>query len=112
MIAVVSHPASQAARPAAQTAAVTEPPLRREAGAFARPVAGGWLFDAPGNHVFDCEAACTELRLGLPDVEQARFAEVSLDDNDCYRVTFDRHYVALGHVDLPREQREGTCRHD
>ena len=107
VIAVVSHPAAQTARPVAATASVSEPPLRREAGAFARPVAGGSLFDAPGNHLFHCEAACTELRLTFPDVEQARFAEVSLDDNDRYRVTFYRQDVALAHVDVPREQRGG-----
>jgi hypothetical protein len=107
VIAVVSDPASQAARPAAQTAAVMQPPLRREATEFARPVAVGSPFDAPGNHLFDCEAACTELRLSFPDVEQSRFAELSLDDNDRYRVTFYRRDVALGHVDLPREQLGG-----
>ena len=110
MIAVVSHPAARAtetAPPGRETASSEDPPLRHDADAFARPIVAGSPFDAPGNHRFHCDVTCTELRLTLPGIEQAPVVEISLDDNDCYRVTFYLKDVAVGHVDVPRQQRGG-----
>jgi len=64
-------------------------------------------FDARGNHLFDCDVACTELRLTFPAIEQAPVVDISLDDNDRYRVTFYLKDAAVGHVDVARQQRGG-----
>ena len=110
VIAVVSHPAAratEAAPPDRETASIEDPPLRRDAGEFARPVAAGSAFDAPGNHRFRCDARCTELRLTFPAIEHAPVVDISLDDNDRYRVTFYLGDIAVSHVDVPRQQRGG-----
>ena len=110
VIAVVSHPGArgaEAAPPEREMAPIEAPAVHRDAGELARPVAAGSAFDAPGNHRFDCDATCTELRLTFPAVQQAAAVEVSLDDNDRYRVTFYLKDVAVSHVDVPRQQRGG-----
>jgi hypothetical protein len=110
VVAVVSHPAAdapQTARSEQEMAPIEAPALRRDAGELARAVAAGSPFDAPGNHRFDCDVTCTELRLTFPRIQQAAAVEVSLDDNDRYRVTFYRDDVAVSHVDVPRQQRGG-----
>jgi len=111
VIAAVSHPAARAAdtaQPDRDLAPPIEAPaLRRDASEFARPVDTGSAFDAPGNHLFDCDVTCTELRLTLPAIEHAPVADISLDDNDRYRVTFYLKDTAVGHVDVARQQRGG-----
>jgi len=111
VIAVVSHPAAHATETAPRNRelapTIEAPALRRDAGEFARPVAAGSAFDAPGNHRFHCDVMCTELRLTLPAVARAPVVEISLDDNDRYRVTFYLKDVAMGHVDVARAQRGG-----
>jgi len=99
-IAFVSHPAS---RHQPRVRDLRAPVDLARAADFARPVAPGTAWDAPGNHLFTCRPVCHELRLPTRAVETAGVVEVSIDDNDAYRLTWYRAGRALGHVDLPRE---------
>lgn len=101
-IALVSHPASPY-RLEAREADPTSEELRR-AEDFRRPVAPGTAWDRPGNYVFHCAPDCPELRLTSTVRETAAQIEVSVDDNDAYRMTWYRDGRALGHVDLPRDE--------
>jgi hypothetical protein len=74
---------------------------RRPAADFSTPRAPESPWDADGNHVFACSPACAELRLTYPQPRHARSVELSLDNNDRYRVIFylgDRP-LAEGNVD-------------
>ena len=102
-IALVSHPAS----PYRLQAREVDPgPGEELRGAtdFQRPVAPGTAWDAPGNYIFHCAPDCPQLRLASAAVETAAQVEVSVDDNDAYRLTWYRAGRALGHVDLPRDE--------
>jgi hypothetical protein len=99
-IALVSHPGSPHRLQAHELRAPVD--LARAAD-FRRPAAPGTAWDAPGNHLFRCHPACHELRLAADGVETAPAVEVSIDDNDAYRLTWYRGGRALGHVDLPRD---------
>jgi hypothetical protein len=71
--------------------------------AAARPAGSAW--DAPGNHLFRCSPTCQELRLAFDAPQSAPAIEVSLDDNDGYRVAFYRGGVARAAFDLPPDTR-------
>jgi hypothetical protein len=98
-IARVSHPASAHRLQAGE---VHAPVDLAPAADFGRPVAPGTAWDAPGNHRFVCRPDCHELRLAT-GLQSAAAVEVSVDDNDAYRLTWYRAGRPLGHVDLPRD---------
>ncbi|HEX5099940.1 MAG TPA: hypothetical protein VFV94_10590, partial [Polyangiaceae bacterium] len=62
--------------------------------------ANGTAWDAPGVHRFHCPSSCRALELDWPALEQVRRAEVSVDNNDAYRVSFFHGDVELGSVDV------------
>lgn len=77
-------------------------PTLRPADASQSPVAAQTPWNAPGNQVFRCAPDCAELRLAYESIQSAVGVEVSLDNNDAYRLTWYRAGQPLGHVDLPR----------
>ena len=102
-IALVSHPDSPYRLQAREVATETDEALR-QADDFRRPVAAGTAWDAAGNYLFHCAPDCPELRLTSATLQTAAEVEVSVDDNDAYRLTWYRAGRALGHVDLPRDE--------
>ncbi len=104
-IVAVSHPASPYRLNAAEVA-VGEgpPPTVRGADDLRRPVAPQTAWNAPGNHLFRCRPDCAELRLTSPALQTAGEVEVTVDNNDAYRLTWYRAGRPLGHVDLPRTE--------
>jgi hypothetical protein len=105
-IVAASHPASRYRLAAAEVAG-GRPPTVRSGADFERPVAAGTAWNAPGNHVFSCRPDCAELRL---TVASAARVEVTLDNNDAYRLTWYRAGRPLGHADLPRDETTGGMR--
>jgi len=105
LIAMVS---SQGTRFAERFRPIKEPMLSslpvdvRRADEFGRPFAAGTAWNAPGVYRFSCSVKCRELRLTFAKTNYSRAAEVSVDDNDRYRVIVYRGGQALGHVDIPR----------
>jgi hypothetical protein len=87
--------AESAARAAQRAPFVVEP-----ASALAAPRSAGSAWDAPGNHRFQCAPTCEELRLAFDGPRSAPAIEVSVDNNDGYRVAFYRGGVARAAVDL------------
>jgi hypothetical protein len=73
---------------------------RRLAADFSTPRAPESAWDAAGNHIFECAPGCTELRLTYPERQHAKSVELSLDNNDRYRVVFYRDEHALADVNV------------
>jgi hypothetical protein len=105
LITAVAHPAFGVGprlvgrlSPAAPTAPVDV----RPAAAFAAARADHTAWNATGTYRFACRMTCPELRLAFDAVQTARAIELSVDNNDRYRVTFYRDGIARGHIDAPR----------
>ncbi|HEX4404861.1 MAG TPA: hypothetical protein VH560_08540 [Polyangia bacterium] len=75
---------------------------------FGAPRQAGSAWDAPGNFVFSCDPTCPELKLTYSARAQAAFFELSLDNNDRYRIVFYAAGRALADVDIdPRPTAPG-----
>jgi hypothetical protein len=106
LIGIVSQPAAAPFElfHAGESARGAGRPIVREAAEFQAPIAAHSAWNAPGNHLFRCEPDCDPLILRLGRTAAARAVEVSVDDNDRYRVLFYRDGAVLAHADLPRAE--------
>jgi hypothetical protein len=107
LIGIVSQPAAapfELLRASAEATRGAGAPIARSAADFQTPIPAHSAWNAPGNHVFRCEPDCGPLILRLARPATARAIEVSVDDNDRYRVLFYRDGVVRAHADLPRAE--------
>lgn len=108
-VALVSHPAIGAA---ARLGRGTQLPRsrgidQRPASELASVKASGAAWDAPGTYRFPCPSTCRALELDWPTRQQAKRAELSVDNNDAYRLVFFDGDHELGGVDLEPRHASG-----
>jgi len=108
-VSLVSHPAIGAAH---RLGRGTHLPYsngieRRRASELAAVRSNGTAWDAPGTYQFRCPSSCRALELDWPALERAKAAELSVDNNDAYRIAFFRGDRELASVDLTPRSASG-----
>jgi hypothetical protein len=109
VVSLVSHPAIGASSRLGRAVHLpgSKGVERRRASELATVRWNGTAWDAPGTYKFWCPSSCRALELDWPAPEHAKAVELSVDNNDAYRIAFFRGDRELARVDLKPRSASG-----